>query len=59
MANALTNTHQLGGQAALQNAEPIYSTPQTKMINTLKIQLVPANLGVVTAVMKLTGQAKC
>ncbi len=56
IANALTNTHQLGGQAALQNAEPIYSTPQTKMINTLKIQLVPANLGVVTAVMKLTGE---
>lgn len=56
ISGAILKTHQLGSNAALQNADPIYNTSQPKMINTLKIQLVPANLGVVTAVMKLTGE---
>lgn len=56
IADALLKTRQLGGSSALQNSEPIYNISQPKMMNTLKIQLVPANLGVVTAVMTLTGE---
>lgn len=56
ISGAILKTHQLSGNAALQNADSIYNISQPKMINTLKIQLVPANLGVVTAVMKLTGE---
>lgn len=56
IADALIKTRQLSSNSAVQNADPIYDTSQPKMVNTLKIQLVPANLGVVTAVMKLAGE---
>lgn len=54
IADAMFKSQQAGGSAALQDIDSIYNISQTKTINTLKIQLVPANLGVVTAVMKLT-----
>lgn len=55
ISQAILNSQQLSSSAAAQNAEPIYSTAQPKALNTLKIQLNPAELGVVTATMKLSG----
>lgn len=56
IVDALLKTSQVSNNTGLLNSDPIYNTAQPKAMNTLKIQLVPANLGTVTAVMKLTGE---
>ena len=55
ISEAIGKSQQLSGAAAAQNSDPIYSTAQPKTLSTLKIQLNPGELGVVTAVMKLVG----
>lgn len=55
ISQAILKTQQISSAAAAQNSEPIYQTAQPKALNTLKIQLNPAELGVVTATMKLNG----
>lgn len=56
ISEAIGKSQQLSGAAAAQNSDPIYSTAQPKTLSTLKIQLNPGELGVVTAVMKLVGE---
>lgn len=55
ISEAIGKSQQLSGAAAAQNSDPIYATAQPKTLSTLKIQLNPGELGVVTAVMKLVG----
>lgn len=56
ISQAILKTQQISSAAAAQSSEPIYQTAQPKALNTLKIQLNPAELGVVTATMKLNGE---
>ncbi|MEP2946974.1 MAG: flagellar hook-length control protein FliK [Lentilitoribacter sp.] len=55
ISQAILKSPQISSAAAAQSSEPIYQTAQPKALNTLKIQLNPAELGVVTATMKLNG----
>lgn len=55
ISQAILKSQQISSAAAAQNSEPVYQTSQPKALNTLKIQLNPAELGVVTATMKLNG----
>lgn len=55
ISQAILKSQQVSSAAAAQSSEPIYQTAQPKTLNTLKIQLNPAELGVVTATMKLNG----
>lgn len=55
ISQAILKTQQISSAAAAQSSEPIHQTAQPKALNTLKIQLNPAELGVVTATMKLNG----
>lgn len=55
ISQAILKSQQISSAAAAQSSEPIYQTAQPKALNTLKIQLNPAELGVVTATMKLNG----
>lgn len=55
ISQAILKSQQISSAAAAQSSEPIYQTAQPKTLNTLKIQLNPAELGVVTATMKLNG----
>ena len=56
ISQAILKSQQISSAAATQSSEPIYQTTQPKALNTLKIQLNPAELGVVTATMKLNGE---
>jgi flagellar hook-length control protein FliK len=55
ISQAILKSQQISSAASAQSSEPIYQTTQPKALNTLKIQLNPAELGVVTATMKLNG----
>lgn len=55
ISQAILKSQQISSAAAAQSSEPVYQTAQPKALNTLKIQLNPAELGVVTATMKLNG----
>ncbi len=55
ISQAILKSQQISSAAAAQSSEPIHQTAQPKALNTLKIQLNPAELGVVTATMKLNG----
>ncbi|MEP2979483.1 MAG: flagellar hook-length control protein FliK [Lentilitoribacter sp.] len=55
ISQAILKSQQISSAAAAQSSEPLNQTAQPKALNTLKIQLNPAELGVVTATMKLNG----
>lgn len=55
IAQSILKSPELSSALATQSTDPIYNQSQPKTLTTLKIQLNPAELGVVNAVMKLSG----
>lgn len=56
LVDALSKTPLVNAVNTIDQIDALQNTPQTKVLNTIKLQLKPAELGLVTAIMKMQGE---
>lgn len=56
IVDALAKTQPVTALNAIDQIDTLQNMPQSKVLNTMKLQLKPAELGLVTAIMKMQGE---
>lgn len=56
LVDALARTQAVNSVSAIEQIDTLQNMPQTKVLSTMKLQLKPAELGLVTAIMKMQGE---
>lgn len=56
IVDALAKTQPVTAINAIEQIDTLQNMPQSKVLNTMKLQLKPAELGLVTAIMKMQGE---